>query len=70
MKELLEKVLSFDVMAVIVALNIFLSGLYSAIDKLRDVIPGDESKVLSGIKWVLDLFKKIIDLVGMNKQHK
>jgi len=70
MSEFLEKVFSFDIILMLVAINIFLSGLSSAIEKLEDIIPGDQSKIIAGIKWVLNISRKIIDIAGMNKQHK
>ena len=66
---IIDKLMGFDVMAVVIALNFILSGLYAGIDKLQDVIPGDESGVLGFIYKILELLKKIIDFAGMNKAH-
>ena len=74
MKEILEKLLSgsfvAEIMLVVVALNIFLIGWQGAVEKAQDLIPGNQSGFLKVLKSVLSLLGKVIDMAGMNKQHK
>lgn len=58
------------VVAVVIALNLFLVGLYGAIEKLDKLLPGDQSRFLAKLKAILDLLKKVIDMAGMNKAHE
>lgn len=59
-----------EVMVIIISLNLFLIGLQGAVEKAQDLIPGDQSGFLKGLKLALRFLGKIIDMAGMNKQHK
>lgn len=59
------------VAAVVVCLNIFLSAISVILDRLEKIIPGDEDKKINVyIKSFLSVLAKVIDWVGMNKEHK
>lgn len=58
------------VAAIVIAFNAFLVALYKGLEKLDEVIPGDQKPVASAIKGVSDFLKKIIDIFGMNKKHE
>lgn len=59
------------VVAAVMAINLFLSGLHKALEMVKDIIPGDaDNKLWAILGKVLAVLQKIIDYIGMNRSHK
>lgn len=59
------------VVAAVMAINLFLSGLHKALEMVKDIIPGDaDNKLWAILGKVLAVLQKIIDYIGMNRAHK
>ena len=59
------------VVAAVMAINLFLSGLHKALEMVKDIIPGDaDNKLWAILGKVLAVLEKIIVYIGMNRAHK
>lgn len=70
---MLEQLMSLGpiVIAAVMALNLFLSGLHKALEIVKDIIPGDaDNKLWAILGKVLAVLQRIIDYIGMNRAHK
>ena len=58
------------VLPFILALNLLLSGVYKALDVIKDKTKSEvDNKISAALHKVSDLLQKVLDMVGYNPKH-
>ena len=73
MSEFLEQSggLVATVVMVMVALNVFLMGIYKTLEVIKDKTAGNgDNKAYEAIGKIIAVLQKIIDFVSANRKHK